>query len=595
MTTGPTKIPVFQTPGTGGSSKPSSGPNALIEKLPLELSDVKTPVKIKGLVIRQNPDGSVRVRTNKGDIDIRPDPKQLSLRPGDEVEIDIPAGKPPQTVRVTPDAPLPPRPIQTPVDIDVDDVRPPNDTPLPPPPRLIEGVIVRLESLPPEAVSTSVSLPVEAIVTTLQSTIENKVQIIAQNAVEIITSAALKISTPPLIESVPLLPQSTAFFPEGEAEIQPNSFLASSTLPPQPTIDDVFKGVTTLTPLVNSPARAVIASLHTDDILPLVTPPSTEQTPALSLLRDIGKPFILNNQKAGEIPALVVGTTPQNLPVIGMMSPTTGEPAFFVMHLPDGTILPGTPLTLIPQDNNIAANPASFTATVTTTSLLPPSPAFLLTPSPWPVMDEIYQTLLQIMPMAAQAMARMTPSPTNPAQLGATALFFIAAVRGGDLTEWLGNSATDSLRRAGKSGLLSRLTSEGSTLGKLASEPVAQDWRGLSIPMFWENQMHKITLYYKNDGREGNKDQTGKQMRFVFDLNLDVMGKVQVDGLFRHPRLDLIVRSLQPFSRPMQEDMRRLYAETLSKTAITGELSFQNDPEKWVTITPESGNFGVSA
>jgi hypothetical protein len=167
-------------------------------------------------------------------------------------------------------------------------------------------------------------------------------------------------------------------------------------------------------------------------------------------------------------------------------------------------------------------------------------------------------------------------------------LFFIAAVRGGDLTQWLGNNAVDALRRGGKTGLLNRLGQESSALNRLAGDPVANDWRAMSLPMMFDNQMHKIALYYKNDSESQQKDQQGKQTRFIFDLSLDALGKVQLDGLFRAKRFDLIVRTLTPFSLPMQQDMRRIYSGALGETSITGDLSFQNKPEQWVTITPET-------
>ena len=111
----------------------------------------------------------------------------------------------------------------------------------------------------------------------------------------------------------------------------------------------------------------------------------------------------------------------------------------------------------------------------------------------------------------------------------------------------------------------------------------------------WENQIQKIALYYKNDSQqEQNNNPENRQHRFIFDLSLDAMGPVQVDGLFRAQRLDLIVRAKEPFSQPMQTEMRRLYAGALGKTGVTGDLSFQNRPDQWVTITPESGQFGIS-
>ena len=193
-------------------------------------------------------------------------------------------------------------------------------------------------------------------------------------------------------------------------------------------------------------------------------------------------------------------------------------------------------------------------------------------------------------------MANITPAPNNPAQLGPAALFFLAAVRAGDLTQWLGGNAADALRRGGKSGLLGRLGQESAALNKLSSEAVSGDWRAASIPLMWENHMQRIALYYKNDPGNRQKDGQGKQMRFIFDLNLDAMGKVQLDGLFRAKRLDLIVRTLMPFSVSMQQDMRRIYAGALGETSIAGELSFQNNPAQWVTITPENkSNLGISA
>ena len=73
------------------------------------------------------------------------------------------------------------------------------------------------------------------------------------------------------------------------------------------------------------------------------------------------------------------------------------------------------------------------------------------------------------------------------------------------------------------------------------------------------------------------------------------MGKVQIDGLFRPARLDVIVRTQSPFSQSMTQDMRATYARALRETGVTGELSFQNQPGQWVTITPEKQNYGATA
>ncbi len=639
MTSGPTKIPPQQIPGQAPPAKPPGDPNVLLEKLPAELSDVKRTIEIKGRVIRDHGDGRLDIRTEQGDVTVKADPRPLNVRQGDEVEIQIPPGRPPQNARVTAEAqtPAPPRTTQTPVDVEV---RPPPAQPVqrpesPPPAALSEGQVVRLQPLTPEEAQQYIPGPIETIAALAPEIIAAQTEIITQEAQEFIANELAKITgqvaqpaqatvipvatpataAPPvtvsspaqtittqgqpatevLLVKPPLVPVIPGDIPSAQAAIP--SLL--STLPPAPAFP-VPQAPITFSPEntfpLQTPAaqifRAQVAVIN-DAPSPAILTPKIPPAPVMTheiLAQTFEKPLLLQNHKAGEIPGIVAGLTPQKLPVIALFNPATNSEMFFIMHVPGGSVLPGTEIALLPQQ------PLQTSMPITATVTLAPMPSYFLTPEPWPLMDEIYQTLAQIMPRAAQAMSNMTPSPQNPAQLGPAALFFIAAVRGGDLTQWLGGNGVDALRRGGKAGLLGRLGQEGSALNRLASEPVANDWRAMSLPMLFDNQMHKIALYYKNDSENPQKDQKGKQTRFIFDLSLDALGKVQLDGLFRAKRLDLIVRTLTPFSLPMQQDMRRIYSGALGETSITGELSFQNSPAQWVTITPEAkSNLGISA
>ena len=62
------------------------------------------------------------------------------------------------------------------------------------------------------------------------------------------------------------------------------------------------------------------------------------------------------------------------------------------------------------------------------------------------------------------------------------------------------------------------------------------------------------------------------------------MGKVQLDGLHRNDRLDLIIRTEDPFSRSMQFQMKAAYTDALETSNLNGDLSFQNDPQNWINI-----------
>jgi hypothetical protein len=74
-----------------------------------------------------------------------------------------------------------------------------------------------------------------------------------------------------------------------------------------------------------APFRAKITALDTAPSPAIVTPkvpPSPVITPEV-LAKNLEKPLILQNHKAGEIPAVVTGLTPQKLPVISLFNPAT--------------------------------------------------------------------------------------------------------------------------------------------------------------------------------------------------------------------------------------------------------------------------------
>jgi hypothetical protein len=173
--------------------------------------------------------------------------------------------------------------------------------------------------------------------------------------------------------------------------------------------------------LIQNPSNLHLSARRSPRSTPLPSPaicdaensrPSPVITPE-ALKQILKNHLILQNHKAGEIPAVVTGLTPQKLPVISLFNPATNTEMFFIMHVPAGTILPGTEITLLPQQPLQSADAASRPLVT-----MAPMPSYFLVPEPWPMMDEIYQALAQIMPRAAQAMSNMTPSPQNPAQLG---------------------------------------------------------------------------------------------------------------------------------------------------------------------------------
>ena len=641
MSSDPTQfpgVPKSVSPAQGPRASSIEGPVRIIE-LPQDLRETRITQRVRGQVIKatrdlQTNETVVRVRTERGDIEVRIPENQKPPKEGQRVELEIrPQATPGRAQQAPPEnaiiRPAPPeeaapapRPISTPVEVIV---RPPGETPppVPPvdaapvPPWPQPGSEVRLQPLPPEEAARIQAEFFPEIASATISKIEIVAQVIATEAPEKIAAQVLALKSTPAQTAfiASFMPAGTP--PENPAPvIVPPPLVKTGATPqvltvtplPQPILTPSFaipaQPITTSAPgdLPALPADALPRAQSTDIRIESVTPPEAVVTAPGSgkpkileaLLNEQKIPAILKNNDATTLTGVITGTTKQNLPVLSVFLPQIGGVQSFAVQAPVQTLEPplasGTQITFTPQ---------TLPGAATMPTGLQPLPPFsyFLTPEPWPVMDDIYRTLAAIAPSVAQAMTQIAPSPANPAQLTPAALFFIAAIRGGDINGWLGDKAIEALKRDPRGGgLLARLTQESGLLSRMAGEPVSQDWRAIPLPLYWQGEFQKISLYFKQDSEGQQQDgEKGDGARFIFDLNLTNMGKVQIDGLFRPTRLDLVLRSEQSFSSQMMMDMRATYAKALRQTELTGELSFQNQPSQWVMITPDQKNFGASA
>ncbi len=321
------------------------------------------------------------------------------------------------------------------------------------------------------------------------------------------------------------------------------------------------------------------------------TSPSYEQQAAIMPRSDI----FLHAKTSHSVHGIIAGQSAEGgLPVLRFAIPNGSDVRMAAMSLPDD---------LIPQGARVEFHP-SVSTNLSAGSTLPINfapliPAIFLTPGLWPSLQDLHQNLQTIAPQLAQAMTALSPAPAkSPAQMPATALFFLAALKSGDMGGWLGDRASDVLKRFGKGDMLTRLSQEGALLSRSSAEITPQDWRALALPFFHEGEYNKAILYFRQEHSKDNGGSDQKQTRFVFDLSLSAMGAVQVDGLFRpegdRGRLDVILRTHQPLSQHMTQDMRNVYAKGLKSAGIGGELSFQNSPEQWVKVSVKNEGMGVS-
>jgi len=316
-----------------------------------------------------------------------------------------------------------------------------------------------------------------------------------------------------------------------------------------------------------------------------LTAPNTPPQNAIPALTQFAPP-ILSQNSAVTLTAQVTGLNAVGQPLVTLQLPGAPLPQSFVLQYTPNNIALGWRSMI--NIKNIGIISLANTAAQ-------PSPALagMLQGFQWGAFDDMVQTFIQQSPQAASSLIRSLPNAGNPAQLGAAGVMAMAAIRGGDLSNWLGDKKIEMLQRMTKGSLSGRLVQDSAAPRSEAASNA--DWRAVPLPMFWEGEIHKITLFMRQESQSQNqKNDKEGSTRFVFDLDMSRMGDVQIDGLLRDKRLDLVVRTQNGFSAPMQQIMRAAYANAIHMANMGGELSFQGNTDKWVHVIKENEQLGVS-
>jgi hypothetical protein len=176
-----------------------------------------------------------------------------------------------------------------------------------------------------------------------------------------------------------------------------------------------------------------------------------------------------------------------------------------------------------------------------------------------------------------------TPLPQPGARLSSAMLFFINALAGGNPGAWLGDllggQAGKRLERAGQSELLNRLRGDLGGMSRLA-EAGGDNWRLLPIPLYNNGQVQQMRMFLRRR-RDGSKQRgkDGEATRFVLEVSLTRLGDLQLDGLVRPKRFDLILRSRQSLPLAMRQDISAIFESANGATGFEGSITFQDSPD----------------
>lgn len=288
-------------------------------------------------------------------------------------------------------------------------------------------------------------------------------------------------------------------------------------------------------------------------------------------------------------PTLPAITTPPTTPLLS--GTVTAQPpgGNAVVQTPVGTLavptqmdlLPGTPLTLEVVGKPLPPPPLPAQ---------PPSRPEGLTAQGWPALTQTMEALTtgnqtQAMEQLLRAIPQASP------RMAASMALFAGALRNGETRALVPESAIRGLEKAGKKELAERLTADLGDLAKDAARPVGNgEWRSLTLPFLNGAVIEPIHLYVRGATEGGSQRKTGgtgNDERFVLDIKLTQLGRVQMDGLVRREDklFDLIIRTDSPLPAETRHGILGIFTNSSELVGTKGSVSFHSGG-RWVEFPP---------
>lgn len=397
-------------------------------------------------------------------------------------------------------------------------------------------------------------------------------------------------ATPPTQAAPPSAPQSTVpvtspkATPPGAA--QPNTGAtagatragatpsAPATSPPLPTASTASPSAkSTLTPGTSTQATTLPTGTRFSATVQRIEVPNASVT--TSAPNAGAKSLALGQVMTGN----VTGRTTGGQPIVQTPAAT------FALGSPGATadVGEGTKITFR-LDSQLSPVTAPGTAL-----RVPGTTHDLINAKTWDGLGDALKALIGTDPGRLTHLAQ-TALPQPGGKMSAQMLFFLSALKGGDIKGLLGDSAMHVIDKE-RPGLLSRLSTDFQTMARLADEPQQGDWRLALIPLWTGEHLEQLRFFWrKNEAEEG--EEAADDTRFVFDLDFSQLGHMQIDGLVKAKRkhLDLIIRTDQPLPPEMRAGIAEIFEDARDTIGLGGQVAFQAAPGNFVTVPSTDPN-----
>lgn len=431
--------------------------------------------------------------------------------------------------------------------------------------------------------------------------------------------ALFDIKLPPLPISIAELPDSKSL--DGLMPPRPQTATPAASSNASPTTTLIASGSTPAgeTPVTTKMPNEVTASLAgnqspaTDELAPLATNITQRQQAATATTFAQVTPAALLT--ANDFQAARAKPTPQQHTSYPHTAATTAVGAFQPSRAANVSIPTGNQLLaqVIGHDAdgaNILHTPFATLKLYTaqslptgTTLLVEASPETNIAPAPpsklaveekffsnatrdWKSLDDAISWLKDINPdMAREVTARL---PVAGHKLASGLLFFVAALKNGDVSELLGKRVT-RLLEASAPELLKKLRMDmGQIRSNLVDSPL-DHWSSVALPIMFGQELQQAQLFISKEPPDGEQESpdNSRGQRFILEVGMSELGPIQFDGFVRRPleqrqSFDLMVRSAALLDEQLSQGIRGIFESSLSVTGMRGQVIFQTGIQHFV-------------
>ena len=166
------------------------------------------------------------------------------------------------------------------------------------------------------------------------------------------------------------------------------------------------------------------------------------------------------------------------------------------------------------------------------------------------------------------------PKPDN--KMTAKMLFFLQALKGASIKNWLGIDNSIFLEKTNPD-LFKQLDEDFLILSRNLIEPGTNEWRTTIIPIMNGLGLDHFQFHTQDQSfhKENHADKKGA--RFIIDLELSHLGRIQIDGLTRkkNKNFDLIIRSERDLGDQIKKKINTIYLNFTKIMTFSGQISFQ--------------------